>query len=122
MKDDRDNIPRNDYSTPLDENIGRLLKVADSSNRPGGKFTESLIGRLDELGQSRVAGKNKTHGASELPWLEKSLGWAAMVAAACSAGLAIVASMFLKMNFVLQSIVGLTMIFNWFTTLGEYIR
>ncbi|UCD00022.1 MAG: hypothetical protein JSW66_09090 [Phycisphaerales bacterium] len=123
MKDNRDNPPGNDDSTPLGQNIARLLKAAGTSSRPGAKFTESLVSRaLDELKQSRGSAGDKPYGQARFTRLEKSLGWAAMVAAACSAGLAIMASMFLKVNFVLQSVIAIVMIFNWFTTIGEYIR
>lgn len=123
MKDNYNNVPRSDDSTPLDRNIARLLKTADTSSRPGVKFTESLVSRaLDELEQSRGADRDKPCSPVRVIRLKKSFGWAAMVAAACSAGLAIMASIFLKMNFVLQSIIGLTMLFHWFTYIGDYMR
>ncbi|MEK7993069.1 MAG: hypothetical protein AAB403_04625 [Planctomycetota bacterium] len=123
MKHDNDNLPRNDCSTQLDQNISRLLKAASNSSRPGARFTESLIdSALGELRKTQAAGHNRTHGVSESPWLEKSLGWAAVVAAACSAGLVVIASILLKMSFLLQAAVVVTVLFNWFTYLGEYIR
>jgi hypothetical protein len=100
-----------------------LLKAASNSSQPGARFTESLIDRaVDELMQTRAAGKNRMSWASGPPWLEKSLGWAAVVAAACSAGLVVIASILLKMSFLLQAVVVSTVLFNWFTYLGEYIR
>jgi hypothetical protein len=45
-----------------------------------------------------------------------------MVAAACSAGVAVIASILLKTAFVFQSVVASTMVFNWLTYLGEYMR
>jgi len=123
MKDRSDNLPGNDCSTQLDQNISRLLKAASNSSQPGARFTESLIDRaVDELMQTRAAGKNRMSWASGPPWLEKSLGWAAVVAAACSAGLVVIASILLKMSFLLQAVVVSTVLFNWFTYLGEYIR
>jgi len=123
MKDRSDNLPGNDCSTQLDQNISRLLKAASNSSQPGARFTESLIDRaVDELMQTRAAGKNRMSWASGPPWVEKSLGWAAVVAAACSAGLVVIASILLKMSFLLQAVVVSTVLFNWFTYLGEYIR
>ena len=118
MKPRNDNLSRHDSGAPLDENISRLLKAASDTAQPSKRFTESLINSaLLELNE-----KDKGYPTVRSNWLEKTVGWAAMVAAACSAGLAIVASMFLKMNFLMEVIVVLTMIFNWLTYLGEYIR
>lgn len=118
MKPENDNPPRDDSAAMLDENVSRLLKAASDSAVPSRKFTESLIsGALWELSQ-----KVKRNPAVGSNWFEKSLGWAAMVAAACSAGVAVIASIFLKMNFLLQSVIASTMIFNWLTYLGEFIR
>jgi len=123
MKPENDNSPRDDSAGMLDENISRLLKAASDSTSPSRRFTESLIGgALSELEGAQVKKKDETRRAAGSDWLEKTLGWAAMVAAACSAGVAVIASIFLKMNFVLQSAVVLTMIFNWLTYLGEFIR
>ena len=51
-------------------------------------------------------------------WLEKTVGWAAMIAAAFGAGLVVVISVFLKMNLIIEVIVVLTMVFNWLNYLG----
>jgi len=123
MKPENDNSPRDDSAGMLDENIARLLKVASDSATPSRRFTESLIGgALSELKGAQVNRKDNAHGTAGSDWFEKSLGWAAMVAAACSAGVAVIASIFLKMTFLLQSVVVLTMLFNWLTYLGEFIR
>ena len=123
MKPENDNSPRDDSAAMLDENIARLLKAASDSTLPSRRFTESLIvGALSELEDVQVKKKHETHRVAGSDWFEKTLGWAAMVAAACSAGVAVIASIFLKMTFVLQSVVASTMIFNWLTYLGEYIR
>jgi len=123
MKPENDNSPRDDSAAMLDENISRLLKAASDSTSPSRRFTESLIdGALIELEEAQVKEKDETHRAAGSDWLEKTLGWAAMVAAACSAGVAVIASIFLKMTFLLQSVVVLTMLFNWLTYLGEFIR
>jgi len=118
MKRATDNIVGYDSGTPLDENISRLLKTASDSTQPSRRFTESLIdSALLELNE-----KDKAYPAVRSNWLEKTMGWAAMVAAACSAGLAVAASMLLKMNFVAQVVIVSTVIFNWLTYLGEYLR
>ncbi len=118
-----DNLARRDPAAMLDENISRLLKAASDATVPSRRFTESLIdGALSEIDRIQVQKQDRAHRTTGSDWLERSLGWAAMVAAACSAGVAIIASIFLKMNFLLQSVVVLTMVFNWLTYLGEYIR
>ncbi len=123
MKHNDDNLPGNDFSTQLDQNLSRLLKAASNSSRPSARFTQSLIGRaVDELRQTQAAGRNGASWAFGPPWLEKSLGWAAVVGAACSAGLAIIASILLKMSFLLQAAAVLTVLVNWFTYFGEYLR
>jgi hypothetical protein len=118
MKPENDNSPRDDSAAMLDANISRLLKAASDSETPSKRFTESLIGSaLLELNQ-----EVKRYPMVGFNWLERTMGWAAMIAAACSAGVAVVASIFLKMNFVLQSVIASAMIFNWLTYLGEFIR
>jgi hypothetical protein len=123
MIDEHNNSPDNDDSTSLDQNIARLLKTVGTSSRPGARFTESLVGcALGELKQSLGSAADKPYVQARFIPFEKSFGWAAMMAAACSAGLAVTASILMKMNFVLQSIIGLTMISNWFTYIGDYMR
>lgn len=123
MNHENDNLPQNDCSAQLDRNISRLLKTASDASRPSEEFTRSLIDRaLDELGTTQVAGQNRAHATYRMPWLRKSLGWAAVFAAGCSAGLVVIASMLLKVSFVVQAAVVLTVLFNWFTYIGEYLR
>lgn len=122
MKRKEDNLSHDDSSAQLDQNISRLLKLAEDSNRPGRAFAESLIDRaLGELKRSAVIKKNRQHAIVRGNWLEKAIGWAAMVAVACGAGLTIVVSALLKMNFLVQAVVVLTMFFNWLTYLGGRI-
>jgi hypothetical protein len=102
-----------------DENISRLVKLADDSNKPGRVFVQSLINNaLGELKQLTISKEQEIIKAS---WWEKTMGWAAMFAAACAAGLAIVASALLKISFFLEAVVILTMFFNWLTYLGGRI-
>ena len=123
MQHNNDNLPENDCSTQLDQNLSRLLKAASNSSRPSAVFSESLIERaLDELRQMQAAGHYRISWVSGPAWLEKSLGWAAVFAAGCSAGLAVIASILLKMSFLVQAAAVLTVLFNWFTYFGEYLR
>jgi hypothetical protein len=102
-----------------DENISRLVKLADDSNKPGGVFTRSLISNaLGELNRLMMAKQQKIMNVSL--W-EKAAGWAAMFAAACGAGLAVIVSALLKINFFLEAVAILIMLFNWLTYLGGYI-
>ncbi len=123
MKQNDDNLTGSDGSSPLDQNLSRLLKAASNSSRPSERFAQSLIDRaVDELMQTQAAGKNRMSWAFGPVWMEKSLGWAAVVGAACSAGLVVIASILLKMSFLLQAVVVSTVLFNWFTCFGEYLR
>ena len=122
MKQKNDNLSRDNCTTPLDENISRLLKLAGEPNKPSRAFTQALIDNaLNELKQSEVKTKSEKHIIIKSNWSEKALGWAAMVAVACGAGLTIVVSALLKMNFLLQTVVVLTILFNWITYLGGRI-
>jgi len=122
MKQNNNNISNDDSVTQLDKNFSRLMKLTAQSNKPGGKFTESLINvALGELKQSQVentAAKNITIRSSL--W-ERTMGWAAMIAVACGAGMAFAVSVFFKMNLLLEIIVVLTMVFNWLDYLGGHI-
>jgi hypothetical protein len=121
MKRKNDNQSRDDSATQLDENISRLLKLAGESNKPSRTFTESLIdGALNELKQLET-GKTEKHVVVKSNWLEKAVGWAAMIAVGCGTGLTVLASVALKMNLFLQTTLILTMFFNWLTYLGGRI-
>ena len=123
MKRNHNNSPGNDGSTLLDQNLSRLLKAAGDSSKPSGRFTQSLVDSVvGELQRTQTVRQNGVPWAFGPAWLEKSLGWAAVVGAACSAGLAVIASILLKMSFVMQAAAVLTVLFNWFTYFGEYIR
>jgi hypothetical protein len=98
-----------------DENISRLVKLADDSNKPGKAFTRSLINNaLGELKRLKTAKQQEIINVS---WWEKTVGWAAMVAA----GFAIVISTLLKINFLLEAVVIVTAFFNWLTYIGGHI-
>jgi hypothetical protein len=121
MKRKNDNPSHDDSATQLDENISRLLKLAGESNKPSRTFAESLIdSALNELEQSELA-KSEKHAVVKPDWLEKAVGWAAMIAVGCGTGLTVLASVALKMNLFLQATLILTMFFNWLTYLGGRI-
>ena len=119
MKRINNNLSNGDSATQLDKNFSRLLKLTGKSDKPGRTFTESLINdALNELKQLEVE-KAKSKNLMLLPnWLEKTVGWAAMITAAFGAGLVVMISIFLKMNLLLEIVVVLTMVFNWISYLG----
>ena len=122
MKQNNDNISNGNSAAQLDKNFTRLLKLTDRSNKPGGKFTESLINSaLNELKQAQVEEVGAKTVTLRSIWLERVIGWAAMIAVACGAGLVMVISVLLKMNLLLEIVVVLMMIFNWFSSLGGSI-
>jgi hypothetical protein len=122
MNPNNDNLSSDDSVTQLDKNFSRLMKLTGESNKPGRKFTESLInGALNELKQPEVKKADSKNITIRSNWLEKVIGWAAMVAVACGTGLVVVISVFLKMNLLLEIIVVLTMVFNWLSYFGGRI-
>jgi len=122
MKRNNDNLSSGKLVTQLDKNFSRLLKLTGESNRPGGKFTAELInGALNELKQPEVKTAEVKNVTIRSNWLEKTMGWAAMIAVACGAGLVVVVSVFLKMNLLLEIVVVLTMVFNWLNYFGGRI-
>jgi hypothetical protein len=121
MKRINDNLS-NYRVTQLDKNFSRLLKLTDQSNKPGKKFTESLINKtLNELKQPQMEKAGVQNVTIRSGWLERAIGWAAMIAVACGAGLVMLISVVLKMNLLLEVIVVLTMVFNWLSYLGGHI-
>jgi len=122
MKQNNNKLLNDDSVTQLDKNFSRLLKLTSESDKPGRIFTESLIGSaLNELKQSEVKKAEAKNTTIRSGWLEKAMGWAAMIAVACSAGLVVVISVFLKMNLLLEIVVVLTIVFNWLSYLGGRI-
>ena len=122
MKRNNDNLSSDKLVTQLDKNFSRLLKLTGESNQPGGKFTAELInGALNELKKPEVKTAEVKNVTIRTNWLEKAMGWAAMIAVACGAGLVVVVSVFLKMNLLLEIVVVLTMVFNWLNYLGGRI-
>ena len=119
MKRTNHNLSHDDSAKQLDKNLSRLLKLTGESDKPGRTFTESLINdALNELKQLDVKKAESKNVMIRSDWLEKTMGWAAMIAAAFGAGLVVVISVFLKMNLLLEVVVVLTMVFNWINYLG----
>jgi hypothetical protein len=118
-----DNLPFEDSAMQLDTNISRLVKLADDSNKPSSAFTRSLIdSALYELKRSDAQRKPQEKSIIlKVSWWKKAMGWAAMFAAACGTGFAIILSTMLKINTFLSVIVILTMFANWLTYLGGLI-
>jgi hypothetical protein len=119
MKRINDNLSNDDSVTQLDKNLSRLLKQTGESNKPSRTFTESLISNaLNELNQPDVIKAESKHVMIRSKWLERTIGWAAMIAVAFGSGLVVLISVFLKMNLLLEVIVVLTIVFNWINYLG----
>ncbi len=118
-----DNLPFDESATQLDTNISRLVKLAADSNKPNRAFTRSLIdSAVYELKQSETQRKPKEKSIIlKVSWWKKAMGWAAMFAAACGTGLAVILSTLLKINTFLSVIVFVTMFANWLTYLGGLI-
>lgn len=108
--------------TELDKNFSRLLKLSGDSDKPSRTFRESLIkDALKKLKQPVINKAEAKNILSRSNWLEKAVGWAAMIAVAYGSGLVVLISLFLKMNFLLEVIVVLTMVFNWISSLGGHV-
>lgn len=119
MKQEYDNLSYRNSVSQTDENISRLVKLANDSNKPGKVFVESLINNaLVELKRFKTAKKQET---ANVNWWGKTAGWAAMFAAACAAGFAVVVSALLKISFFLEAVVIVTAFFNWLAYLGGLI-
>ena len=119
MKRINDNLYNDDSATQLDKNFSRLLKLTGESNKPSRTFAELLINdALNELKQPDIKKADAKNIAIRPNWLEKAMGWAAMIAVAWGAGLVIVISFFLKINLLLEVVIVLTMVFNWIHYLG----
>jgi hypothetical protein len=118
MKREDDNLSYRTSVCRSEENISRLVKLTNDSNKPGKIFTKSLTDNaLDELEHLKTARKQELINVSL--W-EKNVGWAAMLAAGCGAVLAAAASTLLKVNLLLEAVVILTLAFNWLTYFGEH--
>ncbi|MFB0553120.1 MAG: hypothetical protein ACETWQ_07375 [Phycisphaerae bacterium] len=103
-----------------DENISRLVKLADNSSKPCRAFTESLInnalGKLEQLKTARK--REELNIIMKVSWWEKAMGLAAMIAVVCLAGFSILVS---NLNSFFAVIVLTVMFINRFIYLGGLI-
>jgi hypothetical protein len=112
----------NSKDNNLEKNISRLVKLTGDPNQPGRAFMKELAGlALDKLKQVSAKRKREENIPVKSNWLEKAMGWAAMFAAACGAGLAFVVAALLKVNIFLSAMVIVTIFVNWFNYLGGLI-
>ena len=57
----------------------------------------------------------------KISWLDQTIGWAAMVGAACAASIAFVVAALLKVNSCLAAMGIMTMFANWLNYLGGLV-
>ena len=120
MKQKGNNLYSGTSVLQSDENISRLVKLADDSNKPSRAFTESLINNaLGKLEQLKTATKRKEKNITmEVSWWEKAMGLAAMFAVVCLAGFSILVS---NLNSFFAVIVLIVMFLNRLIYLGGLI-
>jgi len=123
MKRKDDNSFYNNSIIQLDKNLSRLVKLTYDPNKPTEAFTQSLIANaLDELNRSVAANIwTRENILVKVNWLDKAIGWAAMSAAACVAGLVFVVTALLKVNSCLAALAILTTFADWLSYLGGLI-
>jgi len=120
MKQKDNNLYSGTSVLQSDENISRLVKLADDSNTPSRAFTESLINNaLSKLEQLKTAKKREEKNIIiKVSWWEKAMGLAAMIAVVCLAGLCFLVS---QINSSFAVIVLTVMFINRFIYLGGLI-
>ena len=117
------NLNSEDSPDLLNNNISRLVKLAKDTNKPGKVFTDSLTDdAVSELKRLAAKRNHRTKGIiPAIRWLEKTVGWAAMIVAACGAGLVSIIPMFLQLNAILVAVTSVTMFLNWLNYFGGLI-
>ena len=120
MEINENNSLSNNPDTLLDNNISQLVKIADCPDKPGKKFTESLINNaLSELKKSD-AGANWESGNMMIIFSQ----WekiAAMIAVVCSAGLGFLVYVLAQVNSLFAVVVMISMLVNSIMYYGELI-
>lgn len=117
MKRKDNNLSHCSSVSQSDENISRLVKLVGGSRQPAKTFTESLINNaLDKLELLKIESEQYQKNI-----VMKAMGLAAMFVAACGAGLTVVVSALLKINFFVEAVIVLIAFFNWLTYLGGRI-
>ena len=109
-----DNLHSEESPDLLDKNLSRLLKLAKVTEKPDKAFIDSLIANaIGELKRSEVKGNQRKRIIPVIGWLEKTVGWAAMFAAAVGAGMVSIVSMFFQLNSILAAANAVTVFVNW---------
>jgi|GEM_PF-1174075 len=123
MKRENDNSFYYNSIILLDKNLARLVKLTCDPDKPTEAFTQSLTSNvLGEIKRSVEANKRTRENILvKVSWLDKAVGWAAMSAAACAAGLAFVVAALLKLNSCLAVMAIMTVFANWLNYLGGLI-
>ena len=120
MKRKDNNLFGNNMDTQLDNNISRLVKLAESPDKPGREFTESLIRDvINELGRSD-SDADRGHGNITVIFSQWEKA-AAMIAVVCSAGFGLLVYILTQVNSLFAAIVMISMLVNWFIYYGELI-
>ena len=120
MKINENNASGNNSDTQLDNNISRLVKMAERPDRPGKEFTGSLINNaLSELRKSDSGADRESSNVMVIfsQW-EKV---AAMIAVICSAGLGFLVYILAQVNSLFAAIVMISMLINSIIYYGELI-
>jgi len=117
------NLHSEDLPDLLDENLSRLVKLVKNTSTPSKSFTESLTDNaIVELKRLEAEGKcQRIRVKSAIGWLKKTIGWAAMVLAACGTGVVTMISVFLQLNSILTAATSVTMFIKWLNYLGGLI-
>jgi hypothetical protein len=120
MKTDENNSFSNNPDTQLNNNISRLVKLAENSEKPGKEFTESLINNvLSELRKSNSGADREPSNMMIIfsQW-EKV---AAMIAVVCSAGFGFLVYILTQVNSLFAVVVMVSMLINSIIYYGELI-
>ncbi len=120
MKINENNAFSNNSDTQLDDNISRLVKLADSPDKPGKEFTESLVNNvLSELRKSETGADRESSNMMVIfsHW-EKV---AAVIAVVCSAGLGFLVYVLAQVNSLFAVVVMISMLVNSIMYYGELI-
>ncbi len=106
--------------TQLDNNISRLVKLAETPDKPGKEFTESLINNvLSELRKSDT-GADRESGNMMIIFSQ----WekvAAMIAVVCSAGFGFIVYVLAQVNSLFAAVIMISMLVNSLIYYGELI-
>jgi hypothetical protein len=120
MKSKDNNVFGDNLDTQLDNNISRLVKLAERPDKPGKEFTESLM--KDVFEELRQADSGAVRGNGNMTVIFSH--WekvAAMIAVVCSAGFGLLVYILAQVNSFFAAIVLISMLVNGFVYFGELI-